>query len=91
MDGFKGALRAVCEQAVTNQYSAPGQWNSPTTFGNQGDFLANILQRGYYIFSLPIGKQPQVDREARKAPLVQIALKEAGAIDSASIIVNVNA
>lgn len=91
MDGFKGALRNVCEEGVTNQYLAPGQWTSPTTFGNQVDFLLNISQRGYYIYSSPIAKQAQVDRAARKAPLVQIALKEAGAIQSASIIVNINA
>lgn len=91
MDGLKGAYRSICEQAVSNQYSAPGQWNSSTTFGNQSDFLQNILQRGYYIYSLPIAKQSQTDRAARKAPLVQLALKEAGAIQSSTVIVNVNA
>lgn len=91
MDGLKGALRNVCEQAVTNQYSAPGRWNSPVTFGNQPDLLLNVAQRGYYIYSLPISQQLQVDREARKAPLVQIALKEAGAIQKAFIQVNINA
>ena len=91
MDGLKSAYRQVCEQAVSNQYSAPGTWTSATTFGNQGDFLANISQRGYYIYSMPIAKQSAADRVARKAPLVQIALKEAGAIHSASIIVNINA
>lgn len=90
MDGLKGAYRAVCEQSVSNQYSAPGQWNSSTTFGNQSDFLQNISQRGYYIYSTPIAKQLQVDRVARKAPLVQLALKEAGAIQSSTVIINVN-
>lgn len=91
MDGLKDAYRQVCEQAVTNQYSAPGQWNSSTTFGNQSDFLQNVSQRGYYIFSQPISKQSQTAREARQAPLVQIALKEAGAIHSSAVIVYVNA
>jgi hypothetical protein len=90
MDGLKGAYRAVCEQAVTNQYSAPGAWNSPTTFGNQADLLQNIAQRGYYIYSVPVAQQLQVDRAARVAPLVQIALKEAGAIQKSTVIVNVN-
>jgi hypothetical protein len=90
MDGLKGAYRAVCEQAVTNQYSAPGTWTSPTSFGNLGDFLDNITQRGYYIYSLPVGQQSQADREDRKAPLCQIALKEAGAIHSSEVIVNIN-
>lgn len=91
MDGLKGAYRAICEQARSNQYSAPGSWTSPVTFGNQADFLANIAQRGYYIYSSPIATQLQVDRAARQAPLIQIALKEAGAIHSSTVIVNVNA
>jgi hypothetical protein len=91
MDGLKDAYRKVCQQAVTNQYSAPGTWNSATTFGVQSDFLQNITQVGYYIYSQPIGLQSQTAREAREAPLVQIALKEAGAIHSSSVIVYVNA
>lgn len=91
MDGLKGAYRAVCEQARSNQYCAPGAWTSPDIFGVQSDFLANIGQVGYYIYSTPIAKQLQSDREDRKAPLVQIALKEAGAIHSSTVIVVVNA
>lgn len=91
IDGLKGAYRAICEAAVTNQYSAPGTWNSATTFGNQADFIANIAQRGYYIYSAPISKQLQADRVLRKAPLIQIALKEAGAVQSSNVIVYVNA
>lgn len=91
MDGLKGAYRAVCEQAVSNQYSAPGSWTSATTFGNLKNFLDNIAQRGYYIYSSPIATQSVADRNDRIAPLIQIALKEAGAIQKSSVIVNVNA
>lgn len=91
MLGLKGAYRAVCEQGVSNQYIAPGSWTSSTTFGNQADLIANIAQRGYYIFSAPIATQLQADRAARKAPLIQIAIKEAGAIQSSFVIVSVNA
>lgn len=91
MDGLKGAYREVCEAAVSNAYSAPGRWTSPTTFGNQADLLRNIDQMGYYIYSAPIASQLQVNREAREAPLVQIALKEAGAIHSSNVVVYVNA
>lgn len=90
MSGLKGAYRKVCEQALTNGYAAPGEWNSPTTFGNQADMLQNIRERGYYIYSAPVALQSQADREDRKAPLVQIALKEAGAIQSSTIIIYVN-
>src|SRR5690606_2514858 len=62
VDGLKGAYRAVCEQAVTNGYCAPGTWTSPTTFGNQANLLENVEQRGYYIYSQPISQQSQADR-----------------------------
>jgi len=91
MDGLKGAYRAVLKQGVTNQYMAPGTWNSATTFGVQQDLYDNIAQTGFYLYSAPIASQLQVDRAARKAPLVQIALKEAGALQSSSVIINVNA
>lgn len=91
MDGLKGAYRNVCEQAVTNQYLAPGRWTSPTVFGVPADLIANVAQRGYYIYSQPISQQSQTARAAREAPLIQIAVKEAGAIQKSDVIVNVNA
>lgn len=91
MDGLKGAYRAVLEQGIANQFLAPGTWNNPTTFGNISSLIANVAQRGYYIFSQPIAVQSQANRTARQAPLVQIAIKYAGAIQSSSVIVYVNA
>jgi hypothetical protein len=91
LDGLTGAFRVVCQQAITNRYAAPGAWNSSVTFGNQLALISNVAQFGYYIFALPIGLQSQLDRAARIAPLCQIAIKEAGSINSGSIIVNVNA
>lgn len=90
MTAFKGAFRKVMQQSVVNQYCAAGTWNSPSTFGILSDFLANVSQIGYYIYSTPVSQQNQPDRAARIAPLVQIALKEAGAIHSGSVIVNIN-
>jgi hypothetical protein len=91
MDGLKGAYRAVLEQGVTNQFLAPGSWLSATMFGNVADLVKNISQRGYYIYSQPVSQQAQTARSARQAPLVQIAIKYAGAIQSSSVIVYVNA
>jgi hypothetical protein len=90
MDTLKGAYRAVCEQGVTNQFLAPGSWNNPTTFGIQEDLFNNIEERGYYIYSQPVSQQLPTEREARQAPLIQIALKYAGAIHSSTVIVNIN-
>lgn len=90
MNLYKGALKQVCEQAIANGYLAPGTWTATDTFGNQTDFLANILTKGYYIYSGPINLQSAAARAARQAPLVQIAIKEAGAIQSSVINVYVN-
>lgn len=91
MDGLKGAYATVCRTAVNNGYAAPGLlWTSPTTFGNPEDLRRNIKEVGYYIYSLPIALQSPTDRTARKSPLIQIAIKEAGAIHSSDVIVQVN-
>ena len=90
MSYLKSVYRAVCEQAVNNEYIAPGQWNSSQWFGNQQDFINNILQKGYYIYSQPVNQQTEANRVARVAPICQIALKEAGAIQSTSIVVFIN-
>jgi hypothetical protein len=91
VSSLKSAYRQVCEQGVTNQYLAPGSWTSSTTFGIQADLLANISQRGYYIYSPPISQQSPTARAARQAPIIQIAAQEAGAIHSEATIININA
>lgn len=88
---LKSAYRGVCLEAVNNGYIAPGQWNSPETFGVQADFFSNIAGFGFYIYSVPVNKQSAADRTARKAPLIRIAVKLAGAIHSSDVIVSLNA
>jgi hypothetical protein len=80
-------IEAACEAGVNNGYLAPGVWHS-AGFGalNQGDTLA----KGYYVYAPPIAAQSQADREARKSVTFQVAAKEAGAIHSVDILVNVN-
>ena len=91
MDYLKRSARAICQQAVYNGFLAPGTWNGEYTFGYPQDFARNISDFGYYIYSLPISEQSQSEREERKAPVIQIACKESGAIHSASIIVTFEA
>lgn len=81
------AISDVERQAVTNGYLAPGKWNSPDTFGDLDDFYRNIEENGYYNYHIPVALQAQSEREQRKAPLIQIAGKEAGAIHSANILI----
>lgn len=91
MNSLKNAVRGVCERAVNNGFLAPGKWNSADKFGNIEDFVRNIADNGYYIYSSPIADQSQTEREARKAPVIQMAGKEAGAIHSADLILSFEA
>jgi hypothetical protein len=90
MSTLKNAYKQVMKQAVTNGFLAPGTWTSPDYFGDQTDFLRNITEVGYYEYSLPISQQSTSDRNARIAPLVQIACKTSGAIHSSDVLVEVN-
>jgi hypothetical protein len=90
MQMLKNAVLAVCQQFVVNGYIAPGTWNATDTFGNQSAFLRNIQQLGYYLYSAPIGAQSEAVRETRVAPVMQLAIKLAGAIDTASILIFIN-
>jgi len=90
MIGLKNEYRAICSQAATNGFLAPGTWTSPDTFGDPENFKSNISSFGYFIYSSPVSTQPAADRALRKAPLIQIAVKFAGAIHSTDVIVNIN-
>lgn len=87
---LKGAYLDVLSQAVANGFVAPGEWNSPELFGNPQDLIRNIAELGFYLYSQPVNQQSQAAREAREAPLIQIAVKYAGAVHSSSVIVYVN-
>ena len=87
---LKSAYRQALLEAVNNAFVAAGTWTSPDTFGNQVDFLENIQNVGFYIYSQPVSAQSAVDRAAHKAPVIQIAIKLAGWIGSSNVILNVN-
>ncbi|WP_192881058.1 MULTISPECIES: DUF3383 domain-containing protein [unclassified Photorhabdus] len=75
------------DQAVTNGLVAPGVWNG----GQIGQIQpGDTLTKGYYVYAPPIATQAQADREARKAPVIQCAIKLAGAVHYADVIINVN-
>lgn len=80
-------INRTLDQSVTNGLVAPGVWNAPG-FGAlaQGDTLST----GFYVYAPKIATQSQADREARKAPPIQIAVKLAGAVHSADVLINVN-
>lgn len=79
------AVEKVCLEGVNNGLIAAGQWNGDP-FGtlSQGD----RLDAGYYIWADTVDNLSTSDREQRKAPPIQTAIKLAGAIHSVDVIVN---
>jgi hypothetical protein len=66
---------------------APGVWTGPPVGAiSTGD----TLSKGYYLYAPPIATQSDTDRAARKAPVIQAAIKLAGAIHFVNVLVNVN-
>jgi len=75
------------QQGVFNGLIAPGQWNG----GNIGRLkTGDYLPTGFYVYAPPIAQQLQSVREQRIAPTQQVAIKLAGAIHFADVIINVN-
>lgn len=69
---------------------APGTWSSPDSFGDINVFNRNIEANGFYWLAGLLADQPQDDRQARKSPVLQGAVKNAGAIHKVDIIINFN-
>ena len=90
MSILKLAYDNVCQQAINNGVAGAGVWTISQTFGDPSIFKSCIASYGYYIYSAPISSQSVSDRENRKAPLVQIAIKLTGAIHSTDVMVLVN-
>lgn len=73
--------------AVNNGLVAPGVWTGPAIGALvSGQFLST----GFYVFQPAIATQSISDRQARKAPPIQAAIKLAGAVHFAAVIVAVN-
>jgi len=76
-----------CQAGVNNGLIAPGTWTGPAV----GALISGqFLSTGYYIYQPPISSQSVADRAARKSPPIQAAIKLAGAVHFANIIVSVN-
>ena len=74
------------DQAERNGLIAPGVWNG----GDIGQLASgDTLTKGYYVYAQNVAEQAQSDREARKAPLIQVACKLAGAVHYADVQINV--
>jgi len=82
------AINGVCDEAVNNGMVAPGVWTSPVEFGQLK--TGQYLKSGYYSYVQPMALQSQADREQRKCPPIQTAIKLAGAIQEMDVAIEVN-
>lgn len=80
-------ITSVLDQGITNGLLAPGTWTQ-SGFGtlNQGDYLP----KGYYVYAPPVATQTAAARAARQSVAFQVAAKLAGAVQTVSVIINVN-
>ena len=82
---LQAAVESACRDGVKNGAFAPGIWNGDP-FGNLE--TGDRLDTGYYIYADTVDNLSPSDRQERRAPPIQVALKLAGAIHFADVIVN---
>lgn len=87
MTAILSTVNSSLEAGVRNGLIAPGVWNGDE-FGTlkRGDTLTT----GFYVYIKPLEEQAQADREHRKAPPIQIAVKLKGAVHSIDVTITVN-
>lgn len=92
MNGLASSYIKVLQQGITVGVIGVGlQWNSSETFGDPESLRASVTAVGYYVYWQPIAQQPQPERADRIAPVIQIAIKRAGAIQHSDVLAFVEA
>lgn len=86
MNDIATTVSGSCEDAVNNGLAAPGVWTGPAIGVIK---TGQTLSKGYYVAMGDINAQSAADRAARKATVCQVAMKLAGAVHYASVLVNV--
>ena len=83
---LEGQIVLACQQFVNNGWLGPNVWDGPT-FGNiqKGQFLP----KGWYIYQPSVASQSPSQRASRAAVPFQIAAVLAGAVNTASVQINV--
>ena len=77
-------------QFVRAGVAAPGTWSISDYFGDRETFVQSVANNGFYWLGGSLAAQAQNSREARESPVLQGAIKMAGAFHSADILVVIN-
>ncbi len=86
MTTIKATYDQVSQTYVRNGLFAPGIWDGPSIGPLK---TGDTLNDGYMIYRPAVATQSAADRAARKAVVMQIACKLAGAVHSSNVLVNV--
>lgn len=84
---IKAGVVQACNDAYLRGFLAEGIWDQAPVYGIQ---TGQVLPNGFAVVNAPISTQSKTDRAARICPPIYACIKEAGAIHSTSIVVNVN-
>ena len=90
VDTIEDTVEKTTQGFVRAGVFAPGTWTLPDFFGNRETFLKAIETQGYYVLAGDLADQPTADRQQRKSPVIQVAVKNAGAVHEADIIISFN-
>lgn len=90
VDQLEDCVEKTTAEFVRAGVFNPGTWTLPDFFGDRDMFLRNIEQNGFYVLAGDLKDQSTADRQERKSPVIQVAVKNAGAVHSADIIINFN-
>jgi hypothetical protein len=76
----------ACESFVANGYLGPEVWDGPS-FGNLA--TGQWVEKGYYIYQPPVSSLSATVRATRASVPFQVAAVLAGAVHTASVLINV--
>lgn len=90
MDTIEDDTEKTCEKYVRNGVFAPGTWTRSDFFGDRQQFVDAIAQKGYYVLIGNLADQTTAERQSRVSPVIQIAVKNAGAVHEENVIISFN-
>jgi hypothetical protein len=90
LNQITGQIEKTTRGFVTANVISPGEWSSTDFFGDIETFEENIRAKGFYVRANSLASQAQSDRQSRITPLIQVAVKNAGAFHKVNTLINFN-
>jgi hypothetical protein len=90
IDAIEDDVEKTCRQFVRAGVFAPGTWTLSDFFGDLEQFTDAIKSDGFYVLAGSLADQSTADRQNRLSPVIQVAVKNAGAVHKENIIISFN-